>query len=360
MTTNGSTQIQQADDFFQELSNSKPYLKVAFEGFAGSGKTYTMAQLAIGLHQRIKSTKPIVAVDTEEALQALKPVFDAAGIKVLRKSTRSLADLMEAMRRCREGVSDILLLDSVTHIWEDVLSSYMRKKNRQRLQFEDWGIIKPTWKREFSDPFVRDPYHCLMTGRAGFEYSDEKDEDGKRQIYKTGIKMKVEGETAYEPDMLVLMERFEEVIGRDKRVWREATIIKDRSTLIDGKTFQNPTFDSFAPAIDRLLANPAYALPQERDAAGLFATEEERKQFGVQREILLEKIEGEMVAAWPGATAEAKRAKSEALQECFGTRSWTEISKKGIGPLEEGLALIIERSSRARKAAAEAAAAVST
>lgn len=349
--TNGHTQQQHAEDFFHELNNSKPYLKVAFEGFAGSGKTFTMAALAIGLHQRIRSQKPIVAFDTEEALQALKPVFDAAGIRVLRKSSRSLADLIETMRRVREGAADILLIDSITHIWEDVLSTYQKKKNRTRLQFEDWSIIKPTWKREFSDPFVRDPYHCLMTGRAGFEYSDEKDEDGKRQIYKSGIKMKVEGETAYEPDMLVLMERFEQVIGHDKRVWREATIIKDRSTLIDGKTFQNPTFDAFAPAIDRLLQNPDYTPPKEQDASHLFGTEEDRKAFAIRRDIALEKIEGELTSAWPGSSAEAKRAKVEALRHAFGTTSWTEIQRMKPEQLEDGLASISALIQQTRAAA---------
>lgn len=331
-----------ADDFFHELTNSKPYLKMALEGFAGSGKTYTMAVLAIELHRRLGSSKPIVAFDTEEAIQALKFLFDEAGITVLRKSSRSLADLMETMRRCRDGLTDILLIDSISHIWEDVLTSYLRRKNRQRLQFEDWGIIKPTWRREFSDPFVRDPYHCLMTGRAGYEYEDEKDEDGKRQIYKSGIKMRAEGETAYEPDILVLMSRREQLLESAPTVWREAMVIKDRSTLIDGKVFRNPSYADFQPAIDRLLSNPAYALPKEADTGGLFGTEEERRDWIKRRDIALEKVEAALVEAYPGQDKEAKRAKVVALKECFGTTSWTEM--KGMKPekIEEGLTRLEE------------------
>jgi hypothetical protein len=258
------------DGFFSNLENTKPYLKIAFEGFAGCGKTYTMAQLALGLHKRIGSTKPIVFFDTEKSAKFLLPFFRDAGVKALHKDSRSLADLKETMKRCRDGLSDILLIDSITHVWENFIESYRKEKNRKRLQFEDWGVLKPTWKREFSEPFVRDPYHSLMTGRAGYEYEDEKDEDGKRQIYKAGIKMKVEGETAYEPDLLVLMSRFEELLEDDKRVWREATIIKDRSTIIDGKTFKNPTYKDFAPAIDRILEEPvAREAAPERNAASL-------------------------------------------------------------------------------------------
>lgn len=261
---------QTDDGFFSELENTKPYLKAAFEGFAGTGKTYTMTMVAIGLYELIGSSKPVVVVDTETAFKFMKPFFVEKKIPVKHKQTRSLADLKEVHKRCRDGLSDIVLVDSITHIWEGFVQAYQRDKNKARLSFEDWGIIKPKWRQEFSDPFVRDPYHYLMTGRAGFEYEDEKDEQGRRQIVKAGIKMKVEGDTAYEPDMLVLMERFEDILTDKKNVYRQATIVKDRSTIIDGKTFKNPAFKDFLPAIERMMANPVnrQASP-ERDAAEL-------------------------------------------------------------------------------------------
>lgn len=353
---NGNGHVK-PDDFFSELSNTKPYLKIAFEGFAGSGKTYTMAQVAAGLHKRIGSKKPIVIFDTEEAAKFLRRFFDGHGIAVLHKRSRSLSDLIETMRRCRDGASDVLMIDSISHVWENFIQAYSKKKNRKdgRLQFQDWGVLKPEWKSDFSDPFVRDPYHCLMTGRAGFEYEDRVDDEGKREIFKTGIKMKVEGETAYEPDLLVLMSRFEEVVGKEKSVWREATIIKDRSTLIDGKTIANPTFADFEPAVDYILENPVAKPAVESDASALFESDDDRKQFAIKRDILLEKIEGEMVSAWPGSAAEAKRAKADALRESFGTRSWTEVSKMGLGALEEGLERMTKLATDAKALAAASA-----
>lgn len=355
---NGNGHAPEADNFFSDLSNTKPYLKIAFEGFAGSGKTYTMAQLAAGLHKRIGSTKPIVIFDTEEAAKFLKRFFDENGIRVLHKRSRTLADLIETMRRCREGASDILMIDSITHVWENFLAAYAEKLKRKagRFQFQDWGVIKPTWKSEFSDPFVRDPYHCLMTGRAGFEYETEIDEEGKKELFKSGIKMKVEGETAYEPDLLVLMSRREDVTGREKQVWREATVIKDRSTLIDSKTFQNPSFGDFSPAIDYILEHPAPKDAVEKPSTDLFESEEDKKQWAIRRDILLEKIQAEMVSAWPSTSAEEKRGKVEALQESFGTKSWTEVSKLGVPALEAGLEKMEAIVARAKKAQAEASA----
>jgi hypothetical protein len=331
---------EDGDGFFTDLANSKPFLKLGLLGFAGAGKTRSMAELAIGLHKRIGSTKPIVSFDTEEAMQALKPLFDENGIKVLRRSSRSLSDLMETMRRCREGMSEILLIDSITHVWEGFISSYLQTKHKARLEFPDWSIVKPQWKKSFATPYVQDRYHIILTGRAGYEYTDERNDEGKREIYRSGVKMKAETETAFEPDFVVLMERHENMLSTPKEVWREGTVIKDRSGILDGKTIRNPRFSDFAPAIDQLLSAPAASAVSNADDSHLFASDGDQKQFAIRRDIAVEGIEGALTSAWPGSTAEAKRAKVDALQSAFNTRSWTEITRLKPEQLEDGLAKI--------------------
>lgn len=322
------------DNFFSTMENTKPYFKVALEGFAGSGKTFTAAKLAIGLHQKIGSKKPVIIFDTEKAAKFLKPLFAEAGIEVLVKESRSLADLKETMKRMREdGASDVLMIDSISHIWENFLEAYKQKQRRTFLHFQDWGILKPTWKTEFSDPFVNDPYHVIMCGRAGYEYMNEKNEEtGKQEIFKSGIKMKVEGETAYEPDMLILMERFEEILDKDKSVWREATIIKDRSNLIDGQTFKNPVFENFEPAVDAMLSNPSASrdVSEEGDTKLLFKTEEDKRVFIRERDAAIENLEGLLTRIAPSSGAADKKLRLDLLDQVLGTNSWTEI--KGMQP----------------------------
>lgn len=328
------------NSFFTPIGNTKPYFKGAFQGFAGSGKTHTMASVAIGLHKRIGSTKPIVIFDTERASKFLKPLFAEAGIEVLVRESKSLADLQKTMDFMDSGASDILLMDSLSHVWEHFLAAYAEKKNRTRLEFQDWGVLKPMWKREFSDRFVNGEYHAMFTGRAGYEYSNEKNEEtGKREVYKSGVKMKVEGETAYEPDMLVFMERFEEVMTDKKAVWREATVIKDRSRLLDGKTFKNPTYEDFAPAIDALLDSPvprdAFVAP-EGDTAAMFKTEESTMQWRRDKDKAMEEIEGLLSRIAPGSTGKDKTLKLELLDEVFGTTSMTAIGEMKLDELRTG------------------------
>lgn len=345
------------DSFFTPISNTKPYFKAAFEGFAGSGKTHTAALIACGLHKKLGSKKPIVIFDTEKAAKFLKPIFSENNIDVLIRESRSLADLKETMKRMRQdNVSDVLIIDSISHIWENFLAAYQAKVRRSQLQFQDWGVIKPTWKAEFSDPFVNDPYHIIMCGRAGYEYENEKNVDtGRREIFKSGIKMKVEGETAYEPDMLVLMERFEEILGDSKKVWREATILKDRSTIIDGKTFKNPTFENFAPTIDLMLAEPSmHQSSPEGDSTLLFKTEEDKAEFRRERDKAMEELEGLLTRIAPASTGKDKQLKLDLLDQAFGTTSITAIGelkpkeiidgykKIGVKAVELGVAELVE------------------
>lgn len=342
-TTTGGPKVQ--DNFFASIGNTKPYFKAAFEGFAGTGKTYTTAKIAIGLYKRVGSKKPIIIFDTEKAAKFLKSMFAKEGIEVLVRESRSLADLKETMTRMREGASDLLIIDSISHVWEDFLKSYAEKVRRTRLEFQDWGVIKPTWKTEFSDPFVRDPYHIIMTGRAGYEYENEiNKETGKREIYKSGVKMKVEGETAYEPDLLVLMERMQEMEGGSiKKVTRQGIVIKDRSTVIDGKVFENPEYKDFAPAIDVMLESPELLrTTAERDAGTLFRTEEEKYEWKQMKKRWLEEIENYLVSVWPSQAAEQKKLKIDAIQFAFNTMSWTVVESLRPEALEAGFARVQE------------------
>jgi len=314
-------------EFFTKLENTTPFFKMAAEGAAGSGKTYTLALVAIGLHKRIESKKPIVIFDTENSAKFLRPMFAQHGIDVLLKSSRSLTDLSRTMDFCESGSADVLMIDSITHVWENFLNTYQAENGRKFLQFQDWGRIKPTWKREYSDRLVMGRYHILFTGREGFTYDNEINADtGKRELIKTGVKMKVEGETAYEPDVLVRMERFEEILTDQKKVWREATVIKDRSNITDGLVFKNPTFENFAPVLDFLLSEvvePSGAPPGSD--ADLVANEESNRVEETRRTILLEEIQGTLQRTGLGTGAADKKKKAGIMERLFMTLSWKKV-----------------------------------
>jgi hypothetical protein len=323
---------------FKKLENNRPFLKMAFEGFAGDGKTYTATQVAIGLHKKIKSKKPIAIFDTEKAAKALLGVFSASGIEaVVSDDQRSLKALNEAMQWCEAGNADILIIDSITHVWEEYLQAYMKQKNRSRLEFQDWGIIKPKWKNEFSTPFVRAKIHIIFTGRAGYEYSDERNEDtGKREIFKSGIKMKAETETAFEPDILVLIQKQLNLLGEKKTVTREAMVIKDRTAQIDGKTFVNPTYKDFAPAIDVLLDGIASESASDYTVDTFDDPSSKLAEIRHKKGKIISEIEGVFSLMKIGASVADKQMKAAILNRVFNCMSIDKLDDVRLPELEQG------------------------
>ena len=65
----------------KKATNKMAYAKVGLYGDAGSGKTFTAAQIAIGLHQFADLKKPVAMFDTEPAASFIVPHFEKAGIE---------------------------------------------------------------------------------------------------------------------------------------------------------------------------------------------------------------------------------------------------------------------------------------
>lgn len=334
---------------FKKLENNRPFLKLALEGFAGDGKTFTASQIGIGVHKLIKSSKPIALFDTEKAFKALKWKFDEEGIAtVVNDEERSLTALNQAIKWCEEGNADILIIDSITHVWEEFLRAYLNRPDkygkeikRNRLEFQDWGVLKPTWKELFSTPFVMANCHIIFTGRAGYEYTDERNEEtGKREIFKSGIKMKAETETAFEPDILVLMQKVQDLISEEKSVWRQAMVVKDRTTQIDGKTFKNPTFEDFYPAIKVLLDGTLREVHGNQIPDTFAEFENKYSEVAKDREILVAEIEGTFSLMGLGTGAKDKQVKSWALNQVYGVNSIEALGKKNNTAIREGLLTI--------------------
>lgn len=347
---------------FTKAEVTTSFLKLGMMGFAGSGKTYTATSIAIGLHKLTKSDKPIFFLDTETGSDWVKPRIEAAGIELFTAKTRAFRDLLNAVPEA-EGEASLLLVDSLTHFWVELTDAYMRKKNRTRLQFDDWAFLKVEW-RKFTDAFVNSNLHIIVCGRAGFEYDYSTDEEtGRKNLEKTGIKMKAEGEMGYEPSLLVLMERRMEMESKTDRHF--AKVIKDRSTLLDGKEFQNPTYENFLPHIQCLnLGGRQLGVDVSRTSVAMIPADI-RDNRATRRKIVLDEIESLIVLHYPGQAAADKKKKLELLRTHFDA-SWTEIEtvmplerlQKGYNTLHFTLEGVHSKYYEQVKAAAKAAPAV--
>src|SRR3954471_2366820 len=218
---------------FKPAEVTSAYLKASLTGFAGSGKTRTSAEIVIGLvklMQELRLTaaeKPVYFLDTETGSDWVKKLFDTADIKLAVAKTRSFADLVPAITEAQHNGS-ALIVDSATHFWKELCETYQRAKAQEyrrstyRLQFQDWGFLKGEWAK-FTEIFVNSPLHIVLAGRAAYEYDYFEDDDGKKQLEKTDVKMAAEKDTAYEPSLSILMERHTDM--ETMKAYRTATVL---------------------------------------------------------------------------------------------------------------------------------------
>lgn len=329
---------------FKKADAGHSHLKAGIMGLAGSGKTYTASAISIGLvgymKERGATVKNQVAfIDTENGAAWVMPRFKQAGIELMVARTRSLSDLRDGIRWATEN-ADALIIDSITHFWTIFCDEYATKRNRKRgLEFSDWRTVKQDWRENFTDLYLNTPLHILMCGRQGYEYDMQVNDAGKKELVKTAVKMKAEGETGFEPSLLFQMEQEQTLKdGAATGIDRVAYILKDRSTFLDGKILRNPSFKDFLPHIKTLdIGGAGVSVDTTRDNRDLITEDGDTawKHRETQREIALEEIAEEMNKMNPGQTEAAKTARKEALEKYFHTRSWKAVEQLKLPELQE-------------------------
>lgn len=319
----------------RKAENKMAYAKVGLYGTAGSGKTYTAAKLAIGLHQYSGATKPVGMFDTEPAASFIIPLFQEAGIEfMVYDESRALKDLMAFMDEAEQECS-VVIIDSITHVWRDAQESYLAKINAGRarqnkkplyaLEFQHWRPIKAAWA-EFTDRFLSSKLHAIVCGRAGsiYEYQEKDDGSGKKELITTGTRMATEKELGYEPSLLIEM-----LADRhDGKTVNTALVQKDRADKLNGQEIPYPDFEKLRAHFEFLnVGGEHHGSMQKRDSTDLY-DEEGNDNFSAElkrRTVWAEEIEGLLVKHYPGQTAAEKKAKADLLDEFLQTRSWTKV-----------------------------------
>jgi len=331
-------------------SNKMAFAKVGLYGTAGSGKTYTAAKIAIGLHQFAGCTKPVGMFDTEPAASYVMPLFKAAGIEfMVYDESRALKDLMSFMDEAEKECS-IVILDSITHVWRDTQESYLAKINDglqkrgkkpiYKLEFHHWGPIKAAWA-EFTDRFLSSRLHAIVCGRAGsiYEYQTNE-ENGKKELITSGTRMATEKEMGYEPSLLIELLPLRE----DGKIVNTAFVQKDRTDTLNGQEIPYPDFDKLKPHFAFLnIGGEHHGSMNTRDSKELFDEEGSDSWSAEQRsrKIVSEEIEELLKKHFPQQTAEHKQKRMDLIESAFQTRSWTKVSESTPSEkMREGLSYL--------------------
>jgi hypothetical protein len=266
-------------------------------GPPGSGKTFTALLLAEGLAKM--TGKRVAFIDTERGTdfycqavpsRAVHPeAFDFDAIY-----TRSITETLKEVRDLDAKTHSVLVLDSVTHFWEAAMAGYGGKLTKiGTIPMHAWGKIKKPYK-DLMAFMLSSPMHIIICGRQKTVYEEDEETE---ELKSVGVTMRAEGETPYEPHILIRMEAI-----KPKKTNEVAQIIafaeKDRTGVLSGRSFINPTFETLCKPLlgllgdkqariatsDESAAQDAEALG-EQDRAREAKSQEHLKKFSARIEL---------------------------------------------------------------------------
>ena len=253
---------------FRKAKAEQAAIKMGIYGPPGSGKTFTALLLAEGLAG--VSGKRVAYVDTERGTDFYcksvppRPVHpDAFDFDALY--TRSITEVLSSVKSLSADEYGVIVVDSITHLWESAKAAYTgRMTSIGGIPMQAWGKLKKPYK-ELMGALLNSQMHVLILGREGTEYATDEETEELKAI---GKKMKAEGETAYEPHILIRMEAI-----KPKKTNEVASIVayveKDRTGVLAGRSFVNPTFDSLCKPIVGLLSGTQAHMASEDETANI-------------------------------------------------------------------------------------------
>ena len=131
----------------QPLGRQPRYLKAGFLGFGGSGKTWTAAELCIGLHRYFELKTPIGAFDTEGGIAAQRDrIASNTGVDVLGATSRSFDELLQFTEEVSQAGIEVVLIDSITHVWRRLCQDKLRAVNNALR--ERYGVARVVMRRK--------------------------------------------------------------------------------------------------------------------------------------------------------------------------------------------------------------------
>jgi hypothetical protein len=251
---------------FRKAKAEQAALKIGIYGPPGAGKTFTSLLCAEGLAKA--SGKRVAYVDTEHGTDFYcKPVASRAvhpeAFDFDAMYTRSITEVITAVQGLKPTEYGVVVLDSITHLWEAAMAAYRGPKTREGgIPINAWGRIKKPYK-DLMSFLLSSPMHVIICGRQGLVY-EKNEESGESAV--VGVKMKAEGETPYEPHILIRMETV-----RAAKTNEVASVVayaeKDRTGVLSGRSFVNPSFATLCQPLMGLLGDTQARITTEDEAA---------------------------------------------------------------------------------------------
>ena len=174
----------------RKSERKKAKIKLALQGSAGSGKTYSALLLAKGLIGG-EFTKTAI-IDTENGSADLYAHLGNYNV-VTMQPPYSPERFIEAIVLCEKAGMEVIIIDSISHCWDYLLDLH---SNMPGNSFTNWGKITPR-QNAFINKILQSNAHIISTMRVKQDYVLNQ-KNGKMVPEKVGLKAIQRNDLDYE------------------------------------------------------------------------------------------------------------------------------------------------------------------
>lgn len=199
----------------RQTSKKQAKIKLALQGCAGSGKTYSALLLAYGLTD---DWSKIAVIDSENGSADL--YANLGNYNVLGLDSQFTPEAyIQAIEICEKASIEVIIIDSISQCWDFLLEYHSGMAGNS---FTNWGKITPRINA-FVQKVLQSNCHIICTMRTKQDYV-LTEKNGKMIPEKVGLKAVMRDGIDYEFTVVL-----------DINMKHQAVASKDRTNLFMGK-----------------------------------------------------------------------------------------------------------------------------
>ena len=196
-------------------SKRQAKIKMALQGCAGSGKTYSALLLAYGL---TKDWSKVAVIDSENGSADLYANLGA--YNVLPINDYSPETYIEAINICENAGMEVIIIDSISHCWDYLLEYHAGLMGNS---FVNWGKVTPR-QTAFIQRILKSRCHIICTMRTKQDYV-LNERNGKMVPEKVGLKAVMRDGVDYEFTIVLDLDlKHHSVASKDRPVYGQARV----------------------------------------------------------------------------------------------------------------------------------------
>ncbi len=200
----------------RQSERRKAKIKMALQGSAGSGKTYSSLLLAQGLTNG--NFNKVAVIDSENGSADLYAHLGQYNVLSL-KPPFTPENYIKAIEVCEKAGIEVIIIDSISQSWEELLDYHSSLAGNS---FTNWAKVTPR-QNAFIDKILQADAHIIATMRTKQDYVLNQ-KDGKFIPEKVGLKAVQRNDLDYEFTLVF-----------DVDIKHFAVSSKDRTGLFMGK-----------------------------------------------------------------------------------------------------------------------------